>query len=253
MRFTSSWITLSLLCASIAVAAPKLDQAQLEELDTRFPFFLVIPPTSTKPLRYIYADAPQHLHVLAFKNGRTTPEWETASLGSPITALELADDRTGEKVLLVATQGGRILAYDLDDYRLRYEHFQDRFDNIACLTTANLDDDPQAEVVFISAGYLYVYDGDTRFMEWKSNQPHNATEILIADVDDDPQLEIILNSGAILDSRFHEVEVEARERRDFGRRIRLVDLNGDGYPEILGETQGFPLTVFDIRRRQEIW
>ena len=253
MKTSIALFLIVVLCACRAAALPKLDEAELRELGKRYPFFLMIPSTEKKPLRYVYADAPQHLHVLAVKGGKSSPEWETASLGSAITALELVEDRAGETVLLVATLGGRILVYDLDDYRLRYEHFQDRFNNITCLTAANLDADPQTEVVFISDGYLYVYDGDTRVLEWKSIRPHSATEILIANVDDDPQLEIILNSGFIIDSRFREIDVESRNRKNFGRRIRLVDLNGDGYPEILGEANGFPLTIFDIRRREEIW
>lgn len=234
-------------------ATPVLDQDELEDLSKRYPFFLVVPPRGDQPLRYVYADVAQHIHVFSVKDGKAKPEWETASMGSDLTALLLAEDQSGENVLLVATLAGRIVVYDLDDYRMRYEHFQDRFDNITCLTAANLDDDPQSEVVFISQRILYVYDANSRFMEWKSNEPHNATELLIADVDDDPQPEIILNSGAIVDSRFREIEVESRNRPDFGRRIRLVDLNGDGSPEILGEGKGFSLTLFDIRRREEIW
>lgn len=242
-----------LMLVGRGAATPALDQGELEDLSKRFPFFLVIPPRGAKPLRYVYADAAQHLHVFSVKDGKSKPEWETASMGSEITALLLVEDQSGEEVLLLATLGGRILVYDLDDYRLRYEHFQDRFNNITCLTAANLDDDPQEEVVFISQRILYVYDANSRFMEWKSNEPHDATELLIANVDDDPQPEIILNSGSIIDSRFREIEVESRNRPDFGRRIRLVDLNGDGNPEILGEAKGFGLTLFDIRRREEIW
>ncbi len=156
-------------------------------------------------------------------------------------------------MLLVATLEGRILVYSLDDYQLLHEHFQDRFYNITCMKAANLDDDPQMEVVFISDDYLYVYDSDSRFMEWKSTQSFTASEILIANVDHDPQAEIILNSGLIIDSRFRELEVESRDRKSFGERIRLVDLNGDGYPEIIGETDGFQLTIFDIRKREELW
>lgn len=252
MKFAAV-LVLTILCTSRA-AAIELTESELDEIGKRYEFFLVIPPTASRPVRFVYADAPQHLHVYSLKEGKAKPEWETASLGSPITAMHLIEDRVGgETVLLVATLAGRILVYDLDDYRLRFENFRERFNNITCLNAANLDDDPQIEVVFISEKYLYVYDGDTRFMEWKSNEEHNATEILIADVDDDPQLEIILNSGVILDSRFREIEVESRNRKNFGRRIRLADFNGDGYPEIIGETQGFPLTVFDIRRREEIW
>ncbi len=236
-----------------AWAQSRLTEKEIHDLGARYPFFVVVPATDKKPLRFIYADAAQHLHALTFRDGRSRPDWETPSLGSPVTALRLMDDRTGETVLLVATLAGRILVYDLDDYKLRYEHLQDRFTNITCLVGANVDQDPQPELVFISDRILYVYDGSTRLLEWKTVQPYDATEILVANVDDDPQPEIILNSGKILDARFREVEVEAKNRRTFGRRIRLVDLNGDGYPEIVGETTGFPLTVFDIRKREEIW
>ncbi len=253
MRSAMISVLTLVLCASQANALPKFDEAELLDLDTRYPFFLKIRATANKPLRYVYADAAQHLHVLAVKDGKSLPEWETASLGSPVTALELVEVGTGEIVLLVATLNGRILVYNLEDYQLLHEHFRDRFYNITCLTAANLDDDPQMEVVFISDGYLYVYDAYTRFLEWKSIQPFSASEILIANVDDDPQPEIILNSGFIIDSRFRELDVESRERKSFGHRIRLIDWDGDGYPEIIGETEGFQLTIFDVRRREEIW
>jgi hypothetical protein len=77
--------------------------------------------------------------------------------------------------------------------------------------------------------------------------------MLVANVDDDEQLEIILNTGPIIDSRFYYVEPSKVGAGGYGRNISLLDLNGDGIPEIVGESNGFQLRVYDIYAERVIW
>jgi hypothetical protein len=67
-------------------------------------------------------------------------------------------------------------------------------------------------------------------------------------VDSDAPLEIVLNSGVVIDT----VVGEAEWRTDpFGERIELLDIDGDGIEEVLGYTQGAPMRIFEVDRRQE--
>jgi len=101
--------------------------------------------------------------------------------------------------------------------------------------------------------YLFVYDSHTRILEWKTLQAFQAEEILIANVDDDEQLEIILNTGYIIDSLFQAQEPGKVETAGFGRNINLVDINGDGFPEVIGEVGGYSLKVYDLYSQRELW
>jgi hypothetical protein len=188
------------------------------------------------------------------KKGRSELDWETASLGSAVTALLVTDlFYDGTKEILVATARGRFLVYDATTYDRLVENFTEPFESISCLTSANIDGDPQQELIFIGDNRLNIYDTKSRGREWRSQTAYQATEIVLGNVDDDPQPEIILNTGAIIDSRFYTLESSSVLNGVFGTRLRLLDMNGDGYPEILGEMPGFALKVYDVYAQREIW
>ncbi len=217
-------------------------------------YFVVLDGSKESPLRYIYADVAAHLHAYAVKDGRSELEWETASLGSAVTALIVKDvDGNGAKEIVVATARGRIIVYDMVNFERLLENFLERFDAISCMTSANLDNDPQEELILIADGKLCFYDGKSRALEWRSQTEFQATELLVGNVDDDPQPEIILNTGEIVDSRFYTIEPAKLESGVFGFRIRLFDMNGDGHPEIVGDTPGFSLRIYDVYAQREIW
>jgi hypothetical protein len=248
-------LALALLAsASVNTAAESLTRESLERVAEKFRFFQILEPTATKPLRFLYADIGNHIHVYAVKDGRTTPEWESVGLGSQITALFVEDfEKDGRQELVVATQRGRILGYDIETWELKFENLVEKFTSISCMTAADIDDDPQMEVIFIAENHLFAYDGVTRMREWKSSEEMNATILAIADVDDDPNLEIILNSGIVVDSRFRNIDWVKQKAGGFGMHMRLLDLDGDGYPEAIGDTPAYTLMVYDLYRRREIW
>ncbi|MEJ2721132.1 MAG: hypothetical protein P8181_08310, partial [bacterium] len=160
----------------------------------------------------------------------------------------------GKFNILVSTARGRIIIYDAYNFERLHENFLEPFRSIDCMTAANIDDDPQLEVIFIAEDHVNIYDGSSAALEWRSQDFYEATEIGVADLDDDPQLEIVLNSGIIIDSRFFNVETYSRKSGEtFGRRLKFLDMNGDGHPEIFGEEPGFALKIYDPYAQREVW
>lgn len=226
----------------------------LNELAKTYRYFFVLDPSKEGHPRFMYSDIAAHIHVYAIKKGRPEMDWETATLGSAVTALFVTDvDANGSKEIMVATARGRIIVYDAQTYDRMHENFLEPFESIDCMASANIDNDPQEELIFIAEKRLNIYDSKSRAMEWRSQENVQATEIVVGNVDDDPQLEIVLNTGLIVDSRFYTAEPSSMESGIFGSRIRLVDMNADGYPEIVGETPGFALKVYDVYARREVW
>ena len=221
---------------------------------------MLIEATDSQPRCYVIADDAPHIHVYSVEGERATLVWEITDLGSPVSALFVRDlNKDGEQEILIATQAGRIMAYDADGYHALFENFQETFTRIPCLITANIDQDKQEEVIFIGQPegedrpFLFAYDSHTQLFEWKSSRSFDATEMLIANVDDDEQLEIILNTGYIIDSQFYTQEPGKVGTAGFGRNIYLLDINGDGFPEVIGEIGGYSLKVYDLYSQRELW
>jgi len=230
----------------------QLSGQQLAAFATRFPFAVIIPGEGEGKERFMYADVLQHVHVYRIEKGKLVLEWESTNLASRVTALFAQDlYGDGDKEIVVATEAGRILIYDGQEYELLWENLQDPFEKIECMCAANIDSDPQAELVFIANSHLYIYDSMNKNLEWQSQKELHAQEIIVANVDDDEQGEIILNTGTILDSRFYNIEFETE--KPFGERISLIDINGDGIPEIFGENCNFSLRIYDVYAEREIW
>ena len=228
------------------------DLEQLKGLTERYPFAVLVDEDNESEMKFLYADIQQHVHIYHSDNGKLVMDWETTNLASRVVSLFVADlFGDGGKEFVIATEAGRILIYDLESYDLVWENLQDPFDKIECLAWANIDSDIQVELIFVADNYLHIYDSANHAMEWESQREFSAQEIIIANVDDDDQAEIILNTGAIIDSRFHNTEFELE--KSFGEKIHLYDVNGDGIPEIFGEFSNFSLRIYDIYAEREIW
>lgn len=232
--------------------AERVDTARLDRITQQFPFAIQTGTPGGDDHRLIYADFQTHVHVFKIKDGEMELDWETTNLGSRVTSL-FVDDLygDGQQMLAISTAGGRIVFYRMGDFSQEWENLQDPFDRVDYMVAANLDDDPQHELVFIADGLLYIYDSLNKNFEWHSQAHFEAKQIVIGNVDDDPQPEIILNTGTIIDSRFYSIEFQADNA--FGDRISLFDLNGDGVPEIFGELLDFNLKVFDVYAEREVW
>ncbi len=240
-------------CSDVATSA-ELNVNLLEKFDTAYKYFVVLDGTEEHPVRFLYSDVAAHLHVYGVKGDRTEMIWETATMGSAVTSLNVTELREGGPPhLVVSTARGRIIVFDAINFERLGENFLEPFETISCMAIENIDNDPQKELIFIGDGFLNIYDSESTALEWRSQDRYEAQEILVANVDDDPQPEIILNTGKIIDSRFYTVEPSNVASGTFGTRIRLIDMNGDGYPEIVGEMPGFALRVYDVSAQREIW
>jgi hypothetical protein len=240
------FLTLSTLFSP--VWAQDVDVDRLRSIAQRFDLMFVI----EEPLRIVYADARQHVHVYRFENGRPVVDWEATGLGSRASALVVGDtDSDGRDEIVIATAAGRIVIYDAQTYDLVWENLDTPFQNISALTAENIDDDPQKELVVVADSRLHILDGLSKSTEWKSQREIEGRDIVLGNVDDDEQLEIVLNSGIIIDTRFYSVEFEAEI--SFGEKISLVDINGDDIPEVIGETGDYTVRIFDIYAEREMW
>ncbi|UCG53105.1 MAG: hypothetical protein JSW58_06015 [Candidatus Latescibacterota bacterium] len=238
------------LCS--AVRAQTLNADLLSRMAEQFSFFEVLDDKGDGIVRVMYADAREHVHVYKLDKGKAELEWEATTLGSRASGLFLADlEGDGTREIVIATAGGRILIYDATSYDLRWENLQDPFESIESMVAANIDGDPQAELIFIANSHLYIYDGLTKALEWQSRDEFDAKQMVVENVDDDEQLELITNTGVVFDTRFYNIEFESEIR--FGERISLFDINGDGIPEVFGETPDFTLRIFDIYAERELW
>jgi hypothetical protein len=235
-------ILLTLLVIGLGVCqtvqAEKLTAEALQLLADRYQYFIAIPPMGEEPLRYLYADIGPHVHVYEVVDGKAEAAWETGNLGAPVTALLFTDlDGSGNPNIIVSTLNGRLIAYDGMNYERVWENFQEPFKSIACMTTHNIDVDPQDEVIIIGesalsdGSFIFIYDS----------------------VNSDPQPELILNSGFVIDSRFYNIDLIKRERGGFGNHLSLQDLNDDGYPEIIGRVPNRSLQIYDLYAERDIW
>lgn len=247
-------VVAALVLAAVWLAparAQYLTAVDLQRLSEKFPFFSVL-ETQGKPLRYIYADWGRIIRVYQVEKDRAALVWESPVLGSQVSSLIVRDlNGDGVAEILVSTHKGRIVAWNTKNYDFIGENLVEPFKDIQCLEVANLDNRAGMDGVFLAEGFLNIYDLGSRQRLWRSDKRYSATEILLADVDDDPQLEIILNSGYIIDSRFYNEEVFYEE--GFGRRMTLLDVNGDNYPEIIGETTSKALIIYDIYGQRELF
>jgi hypothetical protein len=220
-------LVLTAFVLAVVSGAPRAQQLDLDALDAltkQFEFVIKYGSLEQGKLKILYADNSNHVHIYRYEDGRFDLDWEQTNLGTKVTSMfvtELYGD--GRPMLVITNLGGRILVYDMDGYDLEWENLQDPFETIQYMTSANIDIDPQEEMVFVAADQLIIYDSLNRTFEWVSQQKVMAQHIKLANMDDDPQLEIILNTGIIFDSKFYNIEFEAD--RPFGERITLFDIN----------------------------
>jgi len=236
----------------VAVGQAKVDLGAMKLITERYPMAVQVGTPGTEGFRFVYTNSAARLHVFRVKSGKLTKDWETTDLGSRAASMFVIDlYGDGVLKLVVGTIRGRVLVYDFDSYSLEWENLQNRYTALDYLCPANLDNDPQQEIIVIADKIMTIYDGLNKNIQWLSDTQYAAKHVIVGNVDDDPQLEIILNTGRVVDSRFYTIEFEADQ--PFGDRISLFDVTGDGYPEVFGEYSDFSIKVFDIWARRELW
>lgn len=243
----------SLACASAhAGRTDDINPADIARVSGHFYLMQTTGTPGTPSYRMLYCDQQGHLHVEKIEDGALVADWESTTLGSRATSLFVTDlYGDGKLKIVVSTIAGRVLIYDLATYQLDWENLQLRYSRIDFMRPAQLDNDPQQEVVILADDRLYIFDGYNRNIQWSSTTAMVATFLVIGNIDDDPQPEIVLNSGKIVDGRFYNIQFQTDKA--FGDRIDLLDVTGDGYPDVVGEFSDRSIKVFDVWRTREVW
>jgi len=243
----------SLACASAhAGRSDAINPADIERVAGRFYLMQTTGTPGTAAYRMLYCDQQGHLHVLKIEDGALVADWESTTLGSRATSLFVVDlYGDGKQKIVVSTINGRVLIYDLATYQLEWENLQLRYNRIDFMAPAQLDGDPQQEVVVLADDHLYIFDSYNRNVQWSSTIPMVANFLAIGNIDDDPQPEIVLNTGKVVDGRFYNIQFQTD--KVFGDRIELLDVTGDGYPDVVGEFSDRSIKVFDVWRTREVW
>jgi hypothetical protein len=155
-----------------------------------------------------------------------------------------------EDTILCRTNLGKVYAWSMDGYNLVWESLTGEYEVITAFTTANMDEDRANEIVMVADNKIVYIDGASYSKQFTSLNEYQATQVRCGDVDGDSRVEIVLNTGQVLDSVSGDVEWE--DEPFFGK-IELLDIDGDGIPEVLTENPGGgPLKVFDVDYRSEV-
>jgi hypothetical protein len=178
--------------------------------------------------------------------------WKSIQLSGVPNEVLVADlDGDGlDDSLICRTSTGKVYTWSLDGYQLVWESLPSEYRSVSCFTTANMDDDRANEIVMIADNRIVYVDGVNFTKNFTSINEYPATQIRCGDVDGDGRVEVVLNTGQVVGSGSGEIEWE--DEPFFGK-IELLDINGDGFPEILTENPGDgPLKVFDAGHRFEV-
>lgn len=192
------------------------------------------------------------VQVFKYDGSTVNRVWKSIHLSGIPEELLVADlDSDGfDDALLCRTSGAKIYVWRLEDFSLIWESLSGEYQVIGGYTTANVDDGPEAEIVLLADHRITYVDGVTFNRKFTTTSEYTATMVRCGDVDGDGRVEIVLNSGQVVDSVTGEIEWE--DEPFFGR-IELLDIDGDGMPEVLTESElGGPLRVYDVDFRSEV-
>ena len=231
-----------------------------------------------EPPRIVYGDRHGAVYVLEMQEERFREVWRSPPLRAQISEVFVLDIDVDDELEIVAyTHAGDIVIYRASDFHEIWRSTDDEFASVSAMVIENVDDDPQLELVFCGedaaesrsyrspggsrdnldqeraaqVGRLFVFDCKNLFLEWRSEQGLWAQSMAVGDLDDDGELEIVLNTGFVIGATYQRVEWEYRD--GFGDKIGYADLDGDGIPELIGETKKPHqfIRIFDVDLQSE--
>jgi len=202
------------------------------------------------PHEYVaFGDARGYMHVLKKKGARFVHAWSTFYLGSPVKEI-LADDiePNGIMELIVVTSEGKVFIFDTSTRQRLWENTGNDFESASTLVIAQVDRDSAKELILCADSRLMVMDGEKLLREYQSADKFDAEYMVMGDVDNDGEKEIVLDSGFVVNARSLYIEWQTDY---FGTRLVLFDFDGDGIDELISESGGGGLRVYDLDIRQE--
>jgi hypothetical protein len=239
----------TIVCVSSSKAESSDASAAVHRLAARYDTFAKVPNDPRG--RIVYGTSRGRLHVLELQRGLYREIWVSPSLVTRIREVCIADlNGDGRYAIIAYNTRGYMYVFSLNDFSMIWQAPEMQFQSIEAITVAQVDRDPQKEILFLSSGVLYIYDGKDFFEEWRSGDIYEATDVVAGDVDGDGDIEIVLSTGQVLDAWSHAVEWESPD--PFGDHIELADIDGDGRLEVVASS-GETAIIFDIDERREKW
>ena len=145
------------------VAANKLNLAQLKNISQRYRFAMEVGTPGSEDHKFVYANNRNRLFVYKIKSDGLELDWENSNMGSRVTGM-IIGDLYGDGVtrLVTGSVRGRVMIYDFTNYDLEYENIQGEYTIINHMAAANLDDDPQKEIVILANDLMFIFDSFNR-------------------------------------------------------------------------------------------
>ena len=102
------FLGLTLIRPGSPAEAGRTSARELEQINHRFPFTIMVAGGGEKPDLFIYANVNQNIHIYRLETGQLKLEWQTSNLGSPVTSLLVRDlYKDGQPELVFCTRVGR--------------------------------------------------------------------------------------------------------------------------------------------------
>lgn len=223
---------------------------ELSEAAARFDHLaLVAPATSRVGVWLVIGDRFGLVRIEHLTHGAAREVWKSKQLNGVVDEIMATDlDEDGYEEIIVRTSAGNLYVWSMPDLTPRYESLSTDFTRIYAMSSGNLDDDAELELIINADRRIYYLDGKSFNREFTSLNSYECTRMRCGDVDGDLTNEIVLNTGQVIDGRTGEVEWSDEV---FGSRIDLADVDGDGIPEVLTESDGAPLRIYDVDLRKE--
>jgi hypothetical protein len=258
---TTCLILVALACSILgigaafgAAAAEELSYEEFQELVLAVhrldKLALLEPPGDEVGMYLVLGDRYGLVHIFHMTYRKSKEIWKSKLLDGIVDEVITADfDGNGyDDAFIARTNAAMIYVWDAEDFNPLYESLSTDFEKVHAFTVGNVDDDPTWELIVNADRHIYFLDGKSYNREWTSPYEYEATRMLCGDVDGDQRNEIVLNTGQVLDTVNGDVEWEDEV---FGSRIELLDIDGDGIPEVLSESDGTMLRIFDVDHKKE--
>lgn len=112
------------------------------------------------------------------------------------------------------------------------------------------DNDGSTDVVVLTSSEVRLYDPLT--LALVRSYPHGGMRAAVGNVDADSKSELVLNSGLVLELTGAEVTFDWTTD-EFGARIELGDIDGDGMDELVGAASWYVLSAWDLDAKSLKW
>jgi len=226
-------------------------EAEIEALAARFPAFAYFPWTDdNEDTAFLYGDSKGLVHYFVSEGGRLREKWKSFPLDGTIKEVFGADlNNNGVPEIVAYTSSGRIYVWATGKFELLWESVEEKFTAIQAMAIADVDRDPNLEIIVCADNKLLYFDGVEFFREKEGRDFFDPIEMLIADVDGDLEDEIVTSDGYVVDTNSLNIEWATD---GFGYPISLFDIDNDGVLEVVGQIGG-ALTFWDVEDRREIW